>query len=269
MQISPAIKEYLFLSIPLFLFRSHFLNRKLSPKRIVIFTIAFNNIETIKLQAKYFSQNIKDNYQYIIGDNSTRIDISNEIEAYCQNSKIGYVRILHNPYNGVDASKSHGLAVNWMYKHIISPSNAEYFGVVDHDIFPTKRTSVIAHLKQVGVFGHVQVRGERWYLWPGFSFFNRNILGKKRYNFLPISGLDTGGGNWDPIYRYIDKSKLDKPKHYYIKYRDGDVVQNTSMEKIGDWLHLMNASGWKDGEVKTNISRLIQNIIDNDKKNKS
>lgn len=259
------MKELFFQFRPLFTFKNFNLNSRLSSNRVLIMTVAFNNLETIKVQAKYLAQNISDKYQYIVGDNSTKQDIAKRIEDFCRVSGIGYVRILSNPYNGVDASKSHGIAVNWMYEHLVKQSNARYFGIIDHDIFPIVSTSIIHSIGKIGFYGHIQTRENRWYLWPGFSFFDRKKLGNISYNFLPVSGLDTGGGNWELIYQYADRNRLNKPKHYYIKYRDGDVIQNTSMERIGDWLHLMNASGWKDGETKKDIATLIESVVIKDK----
>lgn len=265
MQIPLLVKELVFLNTPLLLRRSHNITSDLSANRLLLLSIAYNSLETIKVQLEYLDKNLRDEYQYIVCDNSSDTQESKKIENFCKQSEVGYIRLLGNPYNGVDASKSHGLAINWMYRHVVKPSSARYFGTIDHDIFPIKKTSIINKLRNSKVFGHTQVRGDSWYLWPGFSFFNRMLVGKKKFNFMPVEGLDTGGGNWESIFRLINKSQVSKPVHKYIKYKDGDTIQSTSMEKIGDWLHLINSSGWRDGKKKVRIAQLIQKVLDKDK----
>ncbi len=265
MQIPLVVKELVFLNTPLFFRRFHHIKGDLPADSLLIFTVSFNSLETIKVQVEYLDKNLRDNYQYIVCDNSSDTHESKKIEHYCKQSKVGYIRLRGNPYNGIDASKSHGIAINWMYRRVVKPSNAEFFGIIDHDIFPIKKTSIINKLRNSKVFGHTQVRGDRWYIWPGFSFFNRVLVGQKIYDFMPVAGLDTGGGNWESIFRLINKSRVITPKHEYIKYKDGDTIQSTSMEMIGDWLHLINGSGWRDGKKKANIAQLIQKVLDKDK----
>ena len=174
--------------------------------------------------------------------------------------------MLGNPQNGHEASRSHALSLNWAWRHIVKQSRPRYFGVIDHDIFPIKKTTILDKLSKNRIYGHIQYRGKKWYLWPGFSFFDKQYLDHKKLDFSPVKGLDTGGANWVSIYSHVRQSTLDIPSHTYIKYRDGDVVQNTSVEKIGDWLHLMNASGWKDGKKKSNIQAIISKVLHADRK---
>lgn len=261
MQIPLAVKEFVFLNTPA-IRQNYNIKHYLSGDRLLLFTIAFNSLEAIQIQAEHLNKYLKDSYVYLVCDNSSNTQVSNTIKEFCTKNDINYIRLIGNPYNGRDASKSHGLSINWIYKHVIKPSNAKYFGVIDHDIFPIKSTSIVDHLKGSKVYGHIQERGDRWYLWPGFSFFNRVLVGQKKFNFMPIAGLDTGGGNWELVFRLVDKSRIITPKHEYIKYKDGGIIQSTSMERIGDWLHLINGSGWRDGKKKDNIKKFIQKALD-------
>jgi len=233
-----------------------------STEKIVdILTIAFNNLETIQTQVTYLKKYLKDNFKYIVVDNSTKEEASTQIEKYCKKMKISYVRLLNNPYNGVDPSRSHGMALDWSYRNIIKNSRSRYFGTIDHDIYPVKNTSIIQFLKKTKVWGHYHERENRWYLWPGFSFFDKNGLENINVDFLPVPGLDTGGANWESIYKYLNRNEIKWPVHRYIRYRPGKIVQSSSVEQIGDWIHLINASGWKDGKVKENIDDFIKKIL--------
>lgn len=226
-----------------------------------ILTIAFNNSETIRVQHNYLEDNILDKFCYIVVDNSTDNEASKSIYNYCKNHNIVYLRLENNPYNGIDPSRSHGIALNWAYRNLIKKSNAKYFGTVDHDIYPIRKTQIVKLIKENNVWGHYQQRKLGWYLWPGFSFFDKSIIIDKKVNFLPAPGIDTGGSNWESIYKYINKNAIKWPSHRYIRYGKGAVIQNSHVELIGDWLHLINTSGWKDGKIKKNIKEFINKKI--------
>ena len=235
---------------------------KSPPKNSIdILTIAFNNVKTIEVQHRQLKKNLKDPHTYIVVDNSTRIKAVQEIGAFCRKNGVPYYQISGNPYNGRDPSMSHGLAIDWAYRNIIRPRGASYFGIIDHDIFPIKKTEIICFLKKQPVYGHFQHRGRRWYLWPGFSFYNRMVLDKVIPLFRPIMGLDTGGGNWRVMYKYIDKDKFVWPEHHYVKYRNAPTVQQSSVEVIGDWLHFMAASGWMDNDQTKDVPEILKKII--------
>lgn len=230
-----------------------------------IVTIAYNNSETIITQHEFIKENIHDRFNYIVIDNSDIENVSQTIARYCQNKNLLYIRLKNNPYNGKDPSRSHGIALNWAYRNIIQQSKSKYFGFIDHDIYPIKNTSIICELKKSTVWGHYQKRSSEWYLWPGLCFFDKSFLSNKKINFLPAPGLDTGGGNWNSLFCKLDQKSVNWPSHKYIRYRKGKLLQSTHAEIIGDWLHLINSSGWKDGHVKTRIRKLIEIILSKSK----
>jgi hypothetical protein len=56
---------------------------------------------------------------------------------------------------------------------------------------------------------------------------------------------DTGGRNWEPVFRAIDPALVAQPHHRYGQLREGDNPQGDYYELIGDWLHSINGSSWK------------------------
>lgn len=222
-----------------------------------IVVVAFNDSELIKAQHQALVKNLKDDFCYSVFDNSTRQDKRTEIKSLCAALGIGYIDLPKNPYSGCDPSSSHGLALNWAYKNYIKPRQARYFGTLDHDVFLTKPSSIVLHLKTQPVYGHLQERGELWYLWPGFSFFNHEFVAAKKLNFMPYKNLDTGGANWQTVFSQIAKSGLEAPPHWYQSLTGGDDTQADKVEWFGDWLHVINASNWKQVKTAKDFSALL------------
>ena len=236
---------------------------KIEDTHILLITIAFNNSEILKIQHKYLKNNLREDFIYMIADNSTLPNISLEIETYCKNERAPYVKLPRSPYR--NPSKSHGIALQWVYRHIVGNYHPAYFGFIDHDIFPRKATSIIPHIRE-GVFGLIQERGEKWYLWPGFCFYDFKMLKKIKVNFMPTRGLDTGGANYYSLYKKINKDNLFKVPQIYIDISARKIVPNinnentaTTIECIGDWTHIMRVSNWNS--QKNNKISSIEEIL--------
>lgn len=210
-----------------------------------LITFAFNNENVIAHQIRLLRKYILDPYQYTVVDNSPDLTKREKILRLCKNFDVAYISLPPNPYTGKYPSLSHGLALNWIYQHYISHRKAAYFGFIDHDIFPISPTKIMDFLQNNYVYGLLQEREKLWYLWAGFCFFNYSYVADKKLDFMPYKGTDTGGANWRPIYRYLDKEKIPRLKHEYGRLRDGDDPQSDWFEYIGDWLHTFNASNWK------------------------
>lgn len=230
---------------------------------LLLITIAFNNSKILKVQHKYLKKNLQEEFIHMIADNSTLPNISREIETYCENGKIPYVKLPSNPYQ--NPSKSHGIALEWAYQHIVRKYQPTHFGFIDHDIFPYKETSITSHIQQ-GIFGLIQYRNEKWYLWPGFCFYDFKMLKKIKVNFMPTQGLDTGGANYYTLYNKINKDTLSKIPQTYIDISKRKMVPNvnnentaTTIECIGDWIHIMRVSNWNN--QKNNKISSIEEMI--------
>jgi hypothetical protein len=214
-----------------------------SEKILDIASIAFNNETVIQHQIKLLEQKLADPYQLTIIDNSSDRQKSNKIRDVCVKCESPYIRLPQNPYNGVCPSTSHALALNWTYRNFLKRRNPCFFGFLDHDIFPVKNTSIIEYLIMQPIYGHLQQREEIWYLWPGFCFFNNEKICND-LNFLPENGLDTGGANWKKCFGKLKREQIVFPEHGYIKIGESDLLQDSSIEYIGDWIHLFNSSNW-------------------------
>lgn len=213
-------------------------------KDIDIVTIAFNNDMVIKYQIELIKKNLGDNYCYTVVDNSNDNLVAEKIKKLCLAKNVGYIKLAKNENT---ESASHGTALNWAYYNFISKRKFKYFGFIDHDIYPIKKTSIIDKLQksQNGCYGSLQEKGARWYLWAGFCFFSFSEVCKRKLNFMNGDGLDTGGMNWPVLYKHIDKKTLLVVNITYKNLTEGHVKQLNMYEMFdNDWIHSINAGKW-------------------------
>jgi hypothetical protein len=216
-----------------------------SPDCLDLVTIAFNNPVVIGEQVRLLRKNLADPFEHTIADGSPDPDLSVEIRAVCADLGVPYLHLPSTRGPAPGPSMSHGRALNWVVVHYLRPREAHYFGFLDHDVFPIRRTSVISKLSDAPVWGLPQEREGRWYLWPGLSFFDARRVLHESLDFRPGTGVDTGGRNWETLYSTMDRRDLDEPAHSHLRLREGDgPIQSDHYEAIGDWIHTFNASHW-------------------------
>jgi glycosyltransferase involved in cell wall biosynthesis len=237
----------------------------------LIITIAFNNEQVIEKQIELLSEFCKDNYMYIVADNSTNKQKSLAIEKICNKHSIFYYRLPElNPFNGYDPSSSHGASLNYIWRNIISKlDSVKYLMLLDHDIFPTNSFSVKEMLGNQDFYGLVKIRELGWYLWPGFSCFLREYLLNREVNFLPSKYGDTGSSNYLSIYKYYDLNKIVQATNEYVNLditdineKDTYIDQKNRLELMdGHWIHLINAADWAGiGNMDKKFNKMLQFI---------
>jgi len=216
------------------------------PDVVDIVTVAFENADVIGWQQELLARNLRDPYRHTVVDNSPTADARARIRAATQRYGTGYVDISVLTRRFAGGSMSHGIALNWAWYRLLRPRGAEFAAFLDHDVLPIAPTSLREEVGSAGVFGLVQPRPDRWYLWAGLSCFRRDVLVGRRVDFRPEPGVtDTGGRNWGPVFSRVDREALHVPPHRYGHLRPGDDPQSDYFEMIGDWLHVINASRWK------------------------
>lgn len=221
--------------------------------KLDLVTVAFNNDKVIAQQIRLLNKYLLDPYHYTIADNSPDPLKREKIMELCKESDVPYIQLPKNPFSSKDPSLSHGAALTWIFKNFIKSRRADFFGFIDHDIFPIQPTKIMDSLQESPVYGLIQERDEIWYLWAGFCFFQYDYIRNCKINFMPAIGYDTGGGNWESIYSKLDKGTVPDLKHVYGILRDGNDPQSDWVEYIGDWLHTFNASNWKKVRDKDHL----------------
>ena len=204
----------------------------------VILTVAFNAPDKIAMQAALLRKFIP-HALYVVLDNSNDDRIAGEIERVARAADAPYIRLPPAPWQGREAGRSHALAMNWAWRHIVVQGEPEAFGFIDHDIYPVVATNPFAPLQDYPVAGRIWVRPPRWHLWAGFCFFRFDEVRQRRLDFGRdwLAGVDTGGRNWWPLYRYLDLEKVVDPGLKSEAIVPGISADECSIERIGDWLH--------------------------------
>jgi hypothetical protein len=214
-------------------------------------TVACNNSLVVSEQIRLLRANLRDQFAYTVIDNSPDRSLQAEIESICRRENVPYIRLPRTPSSAYDPSCSHGRALNWAVTNYLRPRSVRRFGFLDHDVFPVRPTSLLSHLQDQPVWGLLQTRGERWYLWPGLCVFDAAWLGDRRLDFMPGSGFDVGGRLYDLMRDSLSQQSLEWPTLAHERLREGgDILQKHLYQRIDDWIHTVNASGWMPVEGK-------------------
>jgi len=228
-------------------------------EKILYVSIAFHKPFLIQYQIKLLHKYVKDPYEFNVVDNSVDHSQREEIEKICVCEKTKYFSAPLFPMK--TGSHAHGFALNWAYENVVKKSECRYFSFIDHDIFPIKTTNMINKFDKNGMFGvpcissskeQQRLYGYKWFLWPGFIFFDRNIIKDIPLDFLPTLGYDTGSANWDILYKKIDLQSLRKmvTNRIYLRDKPTTTPQLDICNEIGTaeeglaWIHTSNGSCW-------------------------
>lgn len=204
----------------------------------VILSVAFNAPDKIAMQAALLEKFVP-HAVYVVLDNSSDDGIAGEIERVVPAANALYIRLPPAPWSGRDAGRSHALAMNWAWQHIIVKGEPSAFGFIDHDIYPVVPTNPFAPLRDYPITGRIWLRPPRWHLWAGFCFFRFDDVRRRKLDFGRdwLANVDTGGRNWWHLYRYLDPEKVVDPRLSSEAIVPGVDADQCSIERIGDWLH--------------------------------
>jgi hypothetical protein len=79
---------------------------------------------------------------------------------------------------------------------------------------------------------------------------------------MPATNLDTGGSNYEVLYKNTDRGNLVQLQHGYVNIETNEEstifkdAENT-VELIGDWIHIMRVSSWNGHDKNTLPLRMI------------
>jgi hypothetical protein len=226
----------------------------------VLVSIAYDDVEVIDWQARLVRAFVP-NALYMIADNSRDPAIARQIALLARRNDVPYIQLPLISWNRALTSRSHGLALNWVWRNIIRRGEPEAFGFLDHDIFPTLIDDPFRELDSQAFFGHVRRAGDRWFLWAGFCMFRFDAVKDLQLDFGQdwFKGLDTGGGNWSVLYHAIDSSKLRQPTDEWFHFECGRLEPEARLQLIGPWLHEV---GVRDNDqLKTAKRRSLEQML--------
>jgi hypothetical protein len=174
--------------------------------KTIVSVIAYNVPWTIALMLR--SAPRLPGSAFVIFDNSRDPDARREIERICRDRDAAYLPLPPNPER--HPCRSHGLAMNWAFYHVIQPLKPRVFAYFDHDLLPTAVFDLASKVASQPVYGLRNESRWGWNLWAGFSIFEFAAIGDRLpdFNHDVPRNLDTGGRNWLRIYRHLDRSRI-------------------------------------------------------------
>ncbi len=212
--------------------------------RNVLVTIAFADPVVLAWQSRLVRHYVPDAL-HIVVDNSPADEQAAEIRRVAEAEGVPYLRAPPNPWSGRAASRSHGLALNWTWHNLIQAGEPNAFGFIDHDLFPTAPDDPFAPLAHQDVYGQVRRIEGRWFLWAGFCMFRFDRVRHKALDFGQdwFIGLDTGGGNWGPLYSTMNLAAMDEAHTRFFPFRSDIEVSEGPLQWCGTWLHEIGLMG--------------------------
>ena len=233
---------------------------------LALVSIAFNKPRLISEQIRLFRKYLKDDYTLTVVDNSSEPKMIHQIMAVCASTETPYVRA------PTSKGQEHYDALNYAWQEVLKPSSSTHIGFLDHDVFPTKETTLLDKVGEVGFYGVGQRHSptDKLYLWPGFFFISRAWLGDRELDFNGIRGDekrddgDTGSANW-PLFENEDWSKMFHSSSFgyrNIRRPDNYGLQSFGYEDFGDFIHFTNGSFWMAIPQPEERERLLQEILD-------
>jgi hypothetical protein len=207
------------------------------------------------------------NAAFLVADNSSDPAARAAIETLCAESSIAYLKLPENPYRERRyASRSHGLALNWLYRNVIRALKPAAWGLFDHDLFPTHPFDPVERLRGQPFYGELEKRPGGAYLWPGYCFFSHEADRDTPLDFRQdwFLGLDTGGMNAALLAAHPEFASMTFARSRSIGPGRNVAVTIDEIDWFDDCVHLGNASGWyrSNKEREPALDPLLQQILD-------
>jgi hypothetical protein len=211
--------------------------------RNLAIAIAFNTPWVIELLVRSAAANLQGT-TLLVADNSSHRAARAEIAAICRSRAVPYVRLPANPEWA--PNRSHGIAMNWIYDNIVCHFRPRAFAFLDHDLFPIRPVDLSLNLRDQPVYGMLRVspRQDAWSLWAGFCVFDFPSVVSRCLDFnyeSPLS-LDTGGANWDRLYRFMDRRTMRFARVRRTQLDDPLTRSRRSVACIDEFVHVGGAS---------------------------
>lgn len=220
--------------------------------RILFLTVAFNQEDLIALQLEALGRFVQEPYEAIVVDNSPDTVQRNAIRKVCEDFDVGYVPAPQNPYSWIDPSLSHAFALDWAWSRLVKKIRPEIVVFLDHDLFPISSVSIGELVNKRDVVGQKKGEGTPWFLWPGFLLVRFGELAKRRISFMPRGVTDAGGQLWWSAYRKMNEEQIGFVDVEIKRFKSGESPSWHGEVHLfaENWLHLVDGSGWGDGEAK-------------------
>jgi len=213
--------------------------------RPVSLVIAFEQPWFLDWMLRMVRRNLAD-VAVLVFDNSRRAAARLDIERVCRNRAVPYLALPRNLTR--HANRSHGMAMTWIFHNVVRALRPSVFAFLDHDMIPVRNTGFSGMPADQPFYGKLRSSAWGWHLWAGYSLFEFSPVAELPMNFLYDFSrkLDTGGRNWDLLYRKFDRERLRFAPSRYVVVREPMTGMSRSMEFVDNrWLHV-GGIGYKD-----------------------
>lgn len=213
--------------------------------RFLAVTVAFNLPDAVAFLSDAMARTMP-GVPLLVCDNSSDPQMRARIAGLCIQGGHFYCSLPPVPRisPNVNGSRSHGVALNWIWHNLLRPLRPSAFALLDHDLVPLAADDLAARVAHQPVYGMVR-RGEDfggWYLWPGYSVFDFRAVETLALDFGTDTPrmLDTGGQNWRVLYRHLSLDALAQARTRQV-WLAAEGVGPESFLLADSWLHVGGA----------------------------
>ncbi|MEY2688784.1 MAG: hypothetical protein RL375_2982 [Pseudomonadota bacterium] len=220
--------------------------------------IAFEQPWVLDWMLRLARLNLRD-CQPLVFDNSRSAEKRAEIAAVCARLGVPYLALPLNQSR--HPNRSHGMAMNWIYRHVITALKPQLFAYLDHDLIPLQPLSLAEQVGDQPFYGAKNPGIDAWNLWAGYCAFRFAQVAGKPVNFLYDFSreLDTGGRNWPVLYRQVDEAALRFASNEWLEFRPGDGADPGRVQVIdGAWLHIGGVSYGSNFKDKQQLCTVLE-----------
>jgi hypothetical protein len=211
----------------------------------VALVIAFEQPRALDWLLRMAQRNLTDT-AVLVFDNSRRAAARLDIERVCRDRGAPYLALPVNRTRHVN--RSHGMAMTWVFHNVVRAIRPRLFAFIDHDLIPVRTSGLSERLAEQPFYGKLRASAWAWQLWAGYCLFDFSTVAGLPMNFLYdfSQKLDTGGRNWDCLYRNYDRERLRFAGSRYADVRDPVTGVSQPVEIVDDrWLHI-GSIGYND-----------------------
>ena len=209
-----------------------------------IYVPIYKSLFCAEYQIKTLKNFFLDDHQLIIIDQnmSRHPENSRKLKEMCEKNDVLYgvntddeclKHQMSIESGNLDISLKLGRTLNVIYDNLVKKRENPYFGFLDQDCFLFRPSSIKEYLDDKKAYGkvvpthvyedqHKTLNGDyAWNLHVICNFFNYDFVKDKNLNFMPGTSrsigakLDTGGMNYEVIYKDLNKTDyILKEEHY-------------------------------------------------------
>jgi hypothetical protein len=109
--------------------------------------------------------------------------------------------------------------MTWIFHHVVRALQPARTCFIDYGLIPTERIEFAKTLGDQPFYGVAKISKWGWALWAGYCLYDFSAVSALPLNFLYdfSRGLDTGGRNWNCLYKNYDRSQF---KFTKIKFEE-------------------------------------------------